>query len=310
MKAKTFLLATSVAWLGFTSCSPTRDNAMENRPEETTPATNKYAEKYKTRHPYGGWHCPDNLGGFPPMDLSEVTSLDVIEGRLPTQEETRSSKSLIYIDPEEHPNAQALDVDLPRVAEFHSPYTGRTERVIVIQAVVVDEDTIVGFRYPSGGNGSAWYGEMSFLDWGRVDDLGNAPYVHLKRTINTSRNRAWESVTFTEYANQLRTQFQEQHILRNDWSQNNYTELNYQSEHYVAKGMIADMWGGIYLQIDYDYPAHTQTEKILILPGDDSTTAEIQIVMGPYSSDLPEKTAEWDQWLNSVKANAEDPDGC
>jgi len=292
----------------FPSCSPAQD--QEPAKETTKKSRRDFSEKYKSQHPLGGWHCPDNLGGFPPVNVRELDEVPAISDRLPTQEETRNSQSLIFIDTLKYPNAKALPMDLPRVAKYYSRYTHREEEVIVIQAIIVDQDTIVGFRFPSGGNGSAWYGEMEFLDTQEVRAKGNAKYIHIVKPVDALRDSVWKAVTRTEYADVLRVMFQEQEILRANWSQKNYAELNYSSNEYSAAGMVADMWGTIYLQLAFDYSNYTRIEKILILPREEDGTSEIQIVIGPFDSEYSKEEAKWKSWAKKVISNAEEPGGC
>lgn len=47
-----------------------------------------------------------------------------------------------------------MDIVLPKLAQFYNEYSKKTEVVIVIQAIEIEGDSIVGFRYLNGGNGS------------------------------------------------------------------------------------------------------------------------------------------------------------
>ena len=47
-------------------------------------------------HKYGGWYCPDNLNGFPAVNISNWKYVTVVNGRLPTKEETQKK---LLIDP-------------------------------------------------------------------------------------------------------------------------------------------------------------------------------------------------------------------
>jgi hypothetical protein len=55
--------------------------------------------KVKDTHRYGGWYCPDNLNGFPAVDIQDWDAVPVINDRLPTREEAQNGTSLMYIDP-------------------------------------------------------------------------------------------------------------------------------------------------------------------------------------------------------------------
>ena len=67
--------------------------------------------KKQEPHKYGGWYCPDNLNGFPAVDISNWESVPVVNGRMATKEETHNGISLIFVDDLKYPNAKALDID-------------------------------------------------------------------------------------------------------------------------------------------------------------------------------------------------------
>ena len=115
-------------------------------------------------HKYGGWYCPDNLNGFPAVDINNWEDVPVINGRMPTQDETQTEASLIFIDIEKYPNAKPLDLKMPQLARFYNNHSRKEEIVIVIQAINVSNDSVVGFRYLNGGNGSARFNEVNFVD--------------------------------------------------------------------------------------------------------------------------------------------------
>ena len=103
--------------------------------------------KNESLHPYGGWYCPDNLSNFPPVNAADFSKIEVISDRLPSLEETRNGKALMYLDPAKYPSAKALDLALPRLAKYYSANTRQEELVIIIQAVMAEQDTVVGFRF-------------------------------------------------------------------------------------------------------------------------------------------------------------------
>ena len=58
-----------ISYFLITSCNQSK--ALEKEVETTTaekeiPAT----KRSKKPHNYGGWYCPDNFIGFPPMDIA------------------------------------------------------------------------------------------------------------------------------------------------------------------------------------------------------------------------------------------------
>lgn len=138
-------------------------------------------------HKFGGWYCPDNLRGFPPVDVQQMENIVCITDRLPIREETQDCRALMYVDPLEYPEARPFDIDLPRVARTYSREQDGEEVVILIQATIVDSDTIVGYRYPSGGNGSGWYDEVTLLSDAEVAALGSTPYVMVEQVLPASQ---------------------------------------------------------------------------------------------------------------------------
>lgn len=109
------------------------------------------------------WHCPDNYKGFPALRIKYWNKAPALNRRLPTFEETGNGISLIYYDPIVYPDAKAYDIGLPRLASFSNPYTHKVDTVIVIQVVQTNFDTIVGYRYLTGGNGTYNFKSFHFL---------------------------------------------------------------------------------------------------------------------------------------------------
>ncbi|MBK8368609.1 MAG: hypothetical protein IPL10_14705 [Bacteroidetes bacterium] len=109
------------------------------------------------------WHCPDNYKGFPALSIKNWNKAPALNRRLPTFKEAGDGTSLIYYEPNVYPDAKAYDMDLPRLASFANPYTNKVDTVIVIQVVQTDLDTIVGYRYLTGGNGTYNFKSFHFL---------------------------------------------------------------------------------------------------------------------------------------------------
>jgi len=131
----------------FISCSQNVDidNKVDQVPKsESTKVAEKTKPKNKGMHPYGGWYCPDNFGGFPPVDIQDLDKVPVVNDRLPTKEEASNGTSLMFIDIAEFPDAKPLEMKLPRVARVYTSHSDMYELAIVIQAVIIDNDTVVG----------------------------------------------------------------------------------------------------------------------------------------------------------------------
>lgn len=284
-----------------TSCNQSK--ALEKEVETTTaekeiPAT----KRSKKPHNYGGWYCPDNFIGFPPMDIAELNSLSVISDRLPTEEETRSGQSLMYFDALEHPFAMPLNIPLPRVARKYNPHSNINELVIVIQAVIIDNDTVLGYRYPNGGNGSAWINEVDFLDEKEVADLGSNPFVYIKAEINASKQEIWKAISQTAFAKKIGEKFNTEALFESEWNDRIHTDLVYQSEAIAAKGFVASLYGNLYLQIDYDSSGFHYSEKILVIDNEEKNTRELFLVTGPYPQGMDKEQKRWNAWMDEVKA--------
>jgi hypothetical protein len=261
--------------------------------------------KYEKRHPYGGWLCPDNFGMFPPVDIEGLDEVPVVEGRLPTEEEARNGHSLMHIDTSIYKDARPLDMALPRLARIHSHHNDMDELIIVIQAVVIGEDSIVGYRFPSGGNGSAWLGQVTFLDEDETDQMGSLPYVYIKEEIKASTIDIWKAFSSTEYAQGLGKKFDKKDFFNQDWTIESRANLSYEKDGERASGVIMNMFGSLYGQIDYEKDGFHFTEKLLIMQDYDTGHSEMHIVFGPYTEGYEEKKKEWMAWVKDVKERSE-----
>ena len=279
-------------FLSFTACS--QDKITEVKKEAPQ-------KKDRGQHPYGGWYCPDNFGGFPPIDIQDLDDIQVVSDRLPTKEETRNGISLMYIDETEYPNARALDMDLPRLARSYSSHSDINELVIVIQAVAIGQDTVVGFRYPNGGNGSAWMDEVSFLSDDERKEMGSLPYVYLDTKIKGNKEDVWNAITKTLYAEKLGDKFNKKTFFRTEWNKDSRANLNYNTGYNKAAGIAMNMWGNIYMHIDYDNNGFHFAEKVLISEDKENNTAELHVVAGPYPEDYGIQNAVWEKWIEEVE---------
>ena len=147
MTSLRILLVAIIGLFSFTACSQTDETTNTETAKAETPTepvVKQERERPRELHPYGGWYCPDNLGGFPPANVQMLDEIPVVEGRLPTRDETRNGSSLMYFDTKEVPNARSLDMDLPRLARYYTNYSEKEELVIIIQAVTAGTDTVVG----------------------------------------------------------------------------------------------------------------------------------------------------------------------
>ena len=103
-------------------CIVTLMSCIQNK----KPTENKIVEKSvetvnsvkQAPHNYGGWYCPDNLNGFPAVDLLNWKNVPVVNGRLATKEETQNGTSLIFVDTAKYPDARPLDIEMPNYAGY------------------------------------------------------------------------------------------------------------------------------------------------------------------------------------------------
>lgn len=121
-----------------------------------------------------GWYCPDNVKGFPPVDIKFWNTVRIVNGRLPTFEETQNGTSLIYYDTTNTPDAKPYKMFLPKLASFYCNFTKKVETVIVIQIVQTATDTVVGYRFLTGGNGTGNFREFHFLTDDEVKKVGGS----------------------------------------------------------------------------------------------------------------------------------------
>jgi len=108
---------------------------------------------------------------FPPVDIKSWNTVPVVNGRLPTYEETQNGTALIYYDINKTPDAKAYNMTLPKLASFFCPATKKAETVIVIQIVQTEKETVAGYRFLTGGNGTHDLRDFHFLTDSEIKKL-------------------------------------------------------------------------------------------------------------------------------------------
>ena len=107
--------------------------------------------------------CPDSKD-FPPVDIKLWDKVPVVNGRFPTYEETKNGISIHHYGEKANPNIKPYNMTLPKLASCYNYVTKSNDKlVIVIQIVQTSKDTVVGFRYLSGGCGGATFSHFYFL---------------------------------------------------------------------------------------------------------------------------------------------------
>ncbi|MBK6952377.1 MAG: hypothetical protein IPH24_10135 [Crocinitomicaceae bacterium] len=252
-------------------------------------------------HPFGGWYCPDNLNGFPAVDIADWKNVPVVNGRMPTLEEAQNGTSLIYVDPAEYPNAKVLGITMPKLATYNNANTGREDLIIVIQAFTVNEDSIVGFRFLNGGNGSARLSEVKFLSEDEIAKMPASKFASISLEINASADYIREVMTHIDYYERLKKIVDPNNQFESGWR--NMTNVNY---HYAQSGAVkaryADvLFGNFYIQNDYT----EFTEKFMLLENGETKTTELKIVCGPFKADFESQKAILNDWAQKVKELSE-----
>ena len=257
-------------------------------------------------HNYGGWYCPDNLNGFPAVDLLNWKNVPVVNERLATKEETQNGTSLIFVDTEKHPDAKPLDIKMPKLARFYNVSTKKEELIIVIQAVKISNDAVVGFRYLNGGNGSARLNEVTFLTEDAIENLTPTRFVVQNITINATPSVIWEVLTKPEYYKTLQAIFDPESALIPDLNTDSKVNFKYRNGGDITSEFAANLYGNHYIQIDSKLNDSHYVEKFLLLDNEDANNTELKIVCGPYSKvDFEIQNKILSNWSKKVKALSE-----
>lgn len=254
-------------------------------------------------HRYGGWYCPDNLNGFPAVDISNWENVPVVNGRMATKEETHNGSSLIYVDASKYPNAKALDITTPKLASFYNKYSNREDLIIVIQAINVDNDSIVGFRYLNGGNGSARLSEVRFLSDNEIEMIPSSRFVSHNIEIKAPQDVIWKILTNPENAETLQPIFDKDNKLKNDWRKTSNVNYHYPNRGILTGSYAGMLFGNFYIQNDYNHLQYN--EKFLLLENRETKNTEFKIVSGPYGDDFETQKMILNTWAQKVKELSE-----
>ena len=196
---------------------------------------------------------------------------------------------------------------MPKLARFYNENSKKEELIIVIQAVKVGNDSIVGFRYLNGGNGSARLHEVRFLSDSEIETLSPSRFVTLSISINAAQNKIWEVLTKPKYYQILEVVF-DKYSGGPKPRFNNSSKVNFK---YLNGGVItsefaANLYGNHYIQIDSELSNHQYVEKFLLLDNEHTKTTELKIVCGPYLNDDYETQRDiLNRWALKVKELSE-----
>ena len=259
----------------------------------------------KEPHKYGGWYCPDNLNGFPAVDIKDWESVPVVNGRMATMEETRNGTSLIFVDMEKYPNAKPLDMKMPKLARYYNRQSGKKEIIIVIQAVNISNDSIVGFRYLNGGNGSARLNEVSILSDSEIEKISPSRFVSLNLTVDATKEDIWKVLTGPDHSKTLQAFFDKENKLNADWHKSSEVNFNYPKRGKVTSAFAGELWGAQYIQIDCVGDDFQYVEKFLLLSNKETKATDFKITCGPYGDDYEKQRDILKKWAEKVKELSE-----
>ena len=272
MKNRTLKVLSLLSLISFSAC--TQNTKVAEDIEVTVP---NQEEVTSEPHRYGGWYCPDNLNGFPPVDIKDWGNVPVINGRMPTREETQNGTSLIFVDDAKYPNAKPLNMTMPRLAHFYNQSSNREEIIIVIQAIDVDNDSIVGFRYLNGGNGSARLKEVDFISDNNCNLASSARFVTQSLNISAPREKIEEVLKSVKYS--------------------------YPKSGEITSSYADDLFGNFYMQNDYNQMHYT--EKFILLENELTKQIELKTVCGPFGDDYEAQKNVISKWTQEVKELSE-----
>lgn len=281
------------------------ENQSTTKETVTTTEKDKECTTKKSTHKYGGWYCPDNVYGFPPINLKDWTNVPVIENRLPTQEEVQTESSLIYIDKVKYPDAKAVNIKLPQLAKFFNHSSQKNEIIIVIQALEVEGDTVLGFRYLNGGNGSSLYHEVTFIDEKEVSTIADASFVDIEISIDAAEDNVWKIMTSSAYTDELVSVFDSPKSLFKNWKTKSGLNFNYTDKENLTADYGDKLFGNWYIQNDYLINENPYVEKFFIHKDDMTNKTVLKIVCGPYINDFDYQKIVLQNWGNKVKALSE-----
>ena len=300
-----YILSSIFLVSGLSSCrnlSNEQAKNLDKNPE--TSKTKSFVSVNNEPHPYGGWYCPDNFG-FVPVDIQKLKEVSVIADRLPTKQEVQNNMSLIDVDIEKYPDARALKMELPQVARIYSDRLGINELIIVIQAIVVQNDTIVGYRFANGGNGSARISEVSFLSKDEVTAMGSQPFYYAKSVLKASTKDIWNAMRKTDYFKQLGKKFNKKEFFTSEWNSKSQAQLSLDTDGEKAAGFVGMVFGNYYLHIDYDRNGFHYSEKLLMMENQNDHTTEFFFACGPFPKDFEKRKLDLDKWLQTVIKGSE-----
>ena len=292
-----FIAFTLISLIACSQDTPTIKNVKESK-------NISRFESFKAEpHSYGGWYCPDNLNGFPAVNIADWQNVKVVNNRMPTKEEIKNGSSLIDVDMKKYPYAKAIDIQLPKLAKIYNNSANREDLIIVIQAFYIDNDSIVGYRFLNGGNGSARFSEINFLTDKEISNLENSKFVSIETEINANPYQIWEEMRNEENIKLLAPIFDANHLLKTGWRKSTTVNYSYLQSGTPTATFANRLFGNFYIQNDFDQFQYT--EKFLLLENDATKQTVLKIVCGPYNNDYETQKNILTLWAQKVKELSE-----
>ena len=302
MKIKSLRILTMLCLTPFMSCSQDNSTIENSKVEEPLEKVNT---KKPVPHKYGGWYCPDNLGGFPAVDISDWESVPVVNGRMATREETQNGTSLIFVDDEKYPDAKPLDLKMPKLARYYNRSSGKKEIIIVIQALNISNDSIVGFRYLNGGNGSARLNEVKLISDREIENISSSHFVSLDINIDATQDEVWDVLTKPEYTKVLQAIFDKNNTFMPRSDNGERINFAYANGGPITSEFAGNLYGNQYIQVDCEIGDYQYVSKFLLSENKQTKTTELLIVCGPYGDDYKNQKTILKNWAKKVKELSE-----
>jgi len=294
MKNRISIALCAICLISITACSQEEKPELEEN--LNTPIV-EVAETNQEPHKYGGWYCPDNLNGFPAVDLADWKDVPVVNGRLCTKEESQNGTSLIFVDTAEYPNAKPLDIKMPQLASIFNHSSQREETIIILQAVNIQNDSIVGFRYLNGGNGSARLDEIKIINENEAKENLESRFVSIDIEIKATQEEVWKVITNEANSDAL------QPTVDDKWRAK--TNVNYHYENSgTSTALFANLHFGCYY-VQNDFENGHYNEKFFVSEDQETKESMLKISCGPFTDDFEEQKEALNKWGQKVKELSE-----
>jgi hypothetical protein len=192
---------------------------------------------------------------------------------------------------------------MPKLASIFNYNSGREDLIILIQALNIDNDSIVGFRYLNGGNGSARLDEVKILSEDKIEAYGTTKFVSHSITIENTQDEIWKILTDYDNAELIQPTFDKNNLLESNWRESSNVNYHYAIPGVLTGSFAGNLYGCFYVQNDYDFMNYT--EKFLLIENEETKQTELKITCGPFGSDYETQKSVLINWANKVKELSE-----